>query len=218
MKKMEKEDKKEVFRYGTVMGCTFFISNVIYLGFQKDQTFILKLMPWMGGLLAGYIAFGLLFFFCYLKLSGREFALLKSFAKGMAGIYSLGNLMPLIFLAGILLSDQKPVRIMLLIDFIIIIGFYIFDYRSVWKLSKKLNGKGYRTKTLLIDLEGCPKNPEEFCRCIEEYCNKNHISLEFLHRGVPALILLDGKECTVELESYYSRFGPVYGMKFIEER
>lgn len=218
MKKLEKDDKKEIFRYGTGMGCLFFISNMIYLGLQKDQNFILKIMPWMGGILAGYLVFGLLFFFFYMKLSGRDFSLLKSFTKGIAGIYSLGNLMPLVFLAGIFLSDKKPVRIMLLLDLLIIIGFYVLDYRSVWNLSKQLNGKAYRTKTLLIDLDECPKSPEEFCRSIEKYCNENHISLEFLHRGVPALILMDGKECTVELESYYSRFGPVYGMKFIEQR
>lgn len=218
MRKLEKEEKKEVFQYGLAMGCTFFISNVIYLGLQKDQQFMVTMMPWLGVLLAGYLLLGIAFFFFYLKLSGKDFGALKSFTKGAAGIYSLGNLMPLLFLAGILLTDKQPIRMMLLLDLGITVGFYILDYCSVWKLSKELNGKNVRTKTLLVDLEGCPKNVDEFCSHIEAYCSENQITLEFLHRGAPALILMDGKECTVELESYYSQFGPVYGMKFIETR
>lgn len=218
MKKLEREEKREILQYGTVMGCTFFMSNIIYLGLQKDQQFVLELMPWFGALLAGYVVLGLLFFFCYIKFSGKDFALLKSFTKGAAAIYSLGNLLPLVFLAGIVLADKQLIRIMLLLDLVIVAGFYILDYRAVWKLSKELNGKNYRTRTLLIDLDECPKSVDEFCSHIEEYCSSNHIELEFLHRGEPALVLMDGKECTVKLDSSYSQFGPVYAMKFVEQR
>ena len=74
MRKLEKEEKKEVFQYGLAMGCTFFISNVIYLGLQKDQQFMVTMMPWLGALLAGYLLLGIAFFFFYLKLSGKDFA------------------------------------------------------------------------------------------------------------------------------------------------
>ena len=112
MRKLEKEEKKEVLHYGVTMGCTFFISNVIYLGLQKDQQFMVTMMPWLGALLAGYLILGIAFFFFYLKLSGKDFGILKSFTKGAAGIYLLGNLMPLLFLAGIFLADKQPIRMM----------------------------------------------------------------------------------------------------------
>lgn len=217
MRRKLKEEQKEILTYGTGIGSAMFISNVIYLGLQDDIAFVEQLMPWYGGLYAAYLLFGMLFFLLYTRTPKRD-GFLKYCFKGVAAVYMIGNVMPLFFLLGVFLANRTAVRMICLIDAAVLIGFYIFDYHSVWKLSNALNGRKGRTRTLLIDLDEKPASVEAFCDQIEEYCRKNHQTVEFLTKGRTCELLLDGSPCTVELEYYYSQFGPMYGMKFTWKR
>lgn len=217
MKKRIQEEKREILSYGTGIGGAMFVSNVIYLGRQSDTNFMEKIMPWFGILFFVYVVIGILFFYLYTRTPKKD-SFWKYCMKGAAGIYMIGNIMPLLFLLGAMLSKTTPIRMMCVLDAIVLLGFYILDYHSVWRLSNILNGRQERTKTLLVDLEEKPESVEAFCEQIQTYCDKNHQTIVFLTKGRTCEILLEGKPCTVELESYYSQFGPMYGMKFIWKR
>lgn len=217
MKNRIKEEKREILSYGTGIGGAMFVSNVIYLGRQSNVKFVEEVMPWFGLMFLAYVGVGILFFYLYTRTPKKD-SFWKYCMKGAAGIYMIGNIMPLIFLLGAVLSKTTPLRIVCILDAAILLGFYILDYHSVWKLSNVLNGRQGRTKTLLADLEEKPESVEEFCNQIRSYCEKNHQTVEFLTKGRTCEILLDGKPCTVELDSYYSQFGPMYSMKFIWKR
>lgn len=159
-----------------------FVSNVIYLGRQSNVKFVEEVMPWFGLMFLTYVGVGILFFYLYTRTPKKD-SFWKYCMKGASGIYMIGNIMPLIFLLGAVLSKTTPLRIICILDAVILLGFYILDYHSVWKLSNVLNGRQGRTKTLLVDLEEKPESVEEFCNQIRSYCEKNHQTVEFLTKG-----------------------------------
>ncbi len=208
------EEQKYIFKMGLSLGAAFFVTNVIYIGIQKDRVFAENIMPYFGFLFLGYVAVGIVFSFFYTRSDPGKDRFWKYCMKGAAGVYSIMNLAPFFFIAAIIFAEKTPVRIMLLLDAIVLAIFLAGDYRMAWNMSKKLNGYTCRKKSLIVDLEKYPKTVDEFCGQIADYCVKNHKTLEFVTIGKTMEVLIDGERNTVELEQYYSQFGPVYSMKF----
>lgn len=216
MRKKLSERTESILQQGSIMGCVMFIVTVVYLGLQKDKAFALQMLPFLFPVLLGYVAFGMVFFFFYYRRERKGKAgIFSSFMKGASGIYWTGNLFILIFVAAALLGDKKPVRMILLLDALFVVGFLIWDYLYMNQCAGEFNRRFRPRQVLLVDLEEYPKSIDAFCIEIERYCLKNHRSLEFIKRDKPAEICMDGEHYFVELDSYYSQFGPMYSLKFI---
>lgn len=212
------EERKDALKYGCILGTVLFIVNVIYIGVQKDRNFAEEIMPYFAVMLLGYMAAGIVFFILYTTKEPKKDSFWKYCLRGTAGVYTVMNLVPVFLLLGVILADRTPVRMIFLLDAIVVGGFLGFDYVMVWKLSHKLNKKSIKTRVLLIDLDEPPKTVDEFAAQIADYCGKNHRALEFIARGKTMEIMMDGEYYTVEIEQSYSRFGPMYGMKFIQRK
>lgn len=212
------EERKDTLKYGCILGAVLFIVNVIYIGIQRDKSFAEEIMPYFALLFLGYTAAGILFFAIYTTREPKEDSFWKYCLKGAAGIYTLMNFVPLFLLAGVLLADRTPVRMIFLLDAIAVGSFLVWDYVMVWKMSRKLNKKSMKTRVLRVDLDGPPKTVDEFAAQIADYCGKNHRTLEFISRGKTMEIMMDGEYYTVEIDQSYSQFGPLYGMKFIQRK
>ncbi len=216
MKKRLSEKAERILVQGSVLGCVMFLVTVVYLGLQKDKAFALQMLPFLLPVLLGYVAFGMVFFFFYYRKERTgESGTLSSFMKGASGIYWIGNLFPLFLAAAALLGKKEPVRIILLLDALLVAGFLIWDYLYMNRCAGEFNRRFRPRQVFLADLEECPQSVEAFCIEIERYCLKNHRSLEFVKRDKPAEICMDGEHYFVELDSYYSQFGPMYSLKFI---
>lgn len=216
MKKRLSEKAERILVQGSVLGCVMFLVTVVYLGLQKDKAFALQMLPFLLPVLLGYVAFGMVFFFFYYRKERTgESGTLSSFMKGASGIYWIGNLFLLFLAAAALLGKKEPVRIILLLDALLVAGFLIWDYLYMNRCAGEFNRRFRPRQVFLADLEECPQSVEAFCIEIERYCLKNHRSLEFVKRDKPAEICMDGEHYFVELDSYYSQFGPMYSLKFI---
>lgn len=216
MKKLS-ENGKDIIKHGVIMGCVMFIVTTVYLGIQKDKAFALLVLPYLGLFLVGYMLIGMLFFFVYYrKEREQKDGFLKSCMKGISGIYWINNAFILILALGALLAKQTPIRIILLLDAAVMVGFLVLDYVYISKCADELNHTFKPKRVMLVDLDECPRSVEAFCIEIERYCIKNGRSLKFVKREKPAEIYMDNEHYMVELDSFYQRFGPMYALKFIQ--
>ena len=216
MKKLS-ENGQDIIKHGVIMGCVMFIVTTVYLGIQKDKEFALLVLPYLGLFLIGYMLTGMLFFFVYYrKEREQKDGFLKYCMKGISGIYWINNAFILILALGALLAKQTPIRIILLLDAAVMVGFLVLDYVYISKCADELNHTFKPQRVMLVDLDECPGSAEAFCIEIERYCIKNGRSLKFVKREKPAEIYMDNEHYMVELDSFYQRFGPMYALKFIQ--
>ncbi len=215
MKKLS-ENGRNIIKHGAIMGGIMFIVTILYLGIQKDQEFTLLLMPYLSLILLCYILVGMLFFYSYYRKEQKEQkGICKYWMKGISSIYWINLAFIPVIGIGVLLAEQTPIRIILLLDAVVIIGFIILDYVYISKCADELNHVLNPKRVMLADLDECPKSVEEFCIAIERYCMKNGRKLEFIKREKPAEVYIDDEHCMVELDSFYSQFGPMYALKFV---
>ena len=211
------ENGQDIIKHGAFMGCVMFILTTMYLGIQKDKEFALSVLPYLGLFLVGYVLIGMFFFFIYYRREREQKdGFLKYCMKGISGIYWLDHVFILLLGIGALLSDQTPIRMILLLDAGVMIGFLILDYVYISKCADEFNHTFKPKRVMLVDLDECPKSVEAFCIEIERYCIKNGRSLKFVKREKPAEIYMDNEHYMVELDSFYQRFGPMYALKFIQ--
>ena len=79
----------------------------------------------------------------------------------ISGIYWLIYVFILLLGIGALLSDQTPIRMILLLDAGVMIGFLILDYAYISKCADEFNHTFKPIKVMLVDDE-CPKSVEAF--------------------------------------------------------
>lgn len=215
MKKLS-ENGQNIIKHGAIMGGIMFVITTVYLGMQKDQEFTLLVMPYLGLFFLCYILIGMLFFFIYYRREQEQKdGFLKYWMKGSSGVYWINLAVILVLVLGALLAEQTPIRVILLLDAMVMIGFIVLDYIYISKCADELNHMFKPKRVMLVDLEECPKSVEEFCIAIERYCIKNGRKLEFVKREKPAEVYIDKEHCMIELDSFYSQFGPMYALKFI---
>lgn len=109
----------------------------------------------------------------------------------------------------------------LLFHLILLAVLWTIEYSMARRMAKALNqALGKRSPTvmpasLIVDLDECPAGTEAFCIEIERYCIKNHIDYQFIERGKPAILWMNGVKHRVELGVYYG-YVPGWFLKFTE--
>lgn len=206
------EDRKERLLYGCLLGLILFASSAIYVSVFVGTEMAKAMLPYTPAALVGYLALGILLIWAYTKPHKGEMGV---WFNGSAAVY----IIDLVAGAVVFVSFFLPqfIRYMILINVAIILLCWFLDYRYFVKVAKELNG-GKKNISLVVDIQDCPRSEEAFCREIEDYCRKTGRRLEFIKRGKQAEIRMDGELYTVELDSFYSLFGPMYALKFKQRR
>ena len=85
----------------------------------------------------------------------------------------------MVFVIVIIISRFLPetVNFILLVDGIVLFLLWLFQYSYLTFVARELNQGRRQRKTLVVDLEECPKTQEEFFSVLEAYCRKNQIEL-----------------------------------------
>lgn len=203
------EDRKEQAVYGCFFGLILFASAAVCLSFQRNAASVVEILPFIPVALVVYLLVGYLLIWLHDRPESGKASM---WFKGSAAVYWTWILTGAIGMVAFLLP--KIVRNMILVNVAVIIICWILDYCSIIKIAKELNGGVVKGRYLVVDIEACPRNVEAFCKEIEDYCSKNRLHLEFITRGKPAEISMDGERYQVELDSFYSQFGPMYALKF----
>lgn len=206
------EEKKEQIFYGIFLGLVLFASSALALSVWGDFSELKVIVPLISVVLAVYFLVGNLLVWLYEKSGTWK---ISTWFKGAAAIYWIGILGGLVSFISCFLPAL--LRYVLLVNLGVLIICWLCDYSSVLRMAKELNGQKDRHRYLVVDLKECPRGEEAFCREIEEYCRKGRIELEFINWGKPADILMNGEAYHVELDSFYSQFGPMYALKFRQE-
>ena len=202
------DEKKEKLLYGCLFGFILFASSAIYISIFADKKEAGVFLPYIPVALVGYLLAGNLLVWLYTR-RGKGSA--GVWFKGSAAIYTIGIIASAVAIAGSVLP--QVLRYMLLVNLVIIILCWLLDYCFLVKVAKELN-RGKNCRSLVVDIQECPRSVDAFCREIEDYCRKNGRRLEFLKRGKVAEIRMDGERYSVEVDSFYSMFGPMYALKF----
>ena len=197
---------------GIFLGLVLFTSAVLVLCFQNNIAEIGKILPYVPVAFLVYILLGIVFVWLHERVGEGQ---ISSWFKGSAAVYWCDLFMLVLFVPGFFLSDS--LRYIILVNEFVLIGCWILDYCFVLSVAKELNHRKRRPLYLVVDLEECPKGEEAFCREIEDYCRKNRMSLEFVNRGKPADVMMNGEAYHVELDMFYSQFGPMYALKFRQD-
>lgn len=203
------DETKEKLIYGCFFGLILFASSAIYFSFQRNMEAVAQILPFIPIALAVYILAGILLIWVY---SRPESGKISSWFKGSAAIYWIGIIAAIVAFTAFAVPEL--VRHMVLVNFLVIVVCWGLDFCSFMKIANELNGGVKKGRYLVVDIQECPKNVEEFCREIENYCEKSRVRYEFITWGKPAEIVMDGERYMVELDSFYSQFGPMYALKF----
>lgn len=208
MKRLSDETREKIM-YGCFLGLVLFASSAVYVSFKKDAAVVMSLLPFVPVALVGYLLLGNLFIWIHERPESGKVSI---WFKGSAAVYWTWLLTFAIIFIGAFLPGTA--RHIILVNAAVIIVCWVLDYCSFIKIAKELNGNVSKGRYLVVDLEECPKTVDAFCCEIEDYCRKNKKTLEFISRGKTAEILMDGEPYQVELDSFYSQFGPMYALKF----
>lgn len=209
---MKTERGKEVLERGSFLGLALLSSSILVLSFQRQPEVVNQMLPWFPVILLGYLAVGMALYWFHGRPVRRHEGL-----RGMGFFYwIIIGVLPVSILAKWV---PEALRIALLTNLLLALGLWAVDYIHLWRVAKELNhGVVGKPFTLVEDLDEKPKGTEEFLMQIARYCEKNHISLEFVTRQKPALVRMDGVLYRVELRFYYTRYGmPVYTLEFTTE-
>lgn len=206
--RMSEEFKERLF-HGCFLGLVLFASAVMVLCLRKNTAEIERILPYAPIALVGYLVIGFLLICIHDRPESGWFS---SWFKGSAAVYWCSLFAFAISIIGIFVSEI--IRYILLVNVAIAVGCWIIDYCWLQRTADELNQGAGKGRYLIVDLQDCPKGTDAFCREIEDYCKKSRIRLEFINWGRPADVMMDGEKYHVELDSFYSQFGPMYALKF----
>lgn len=110
------------------------------------------------------------------------------------------------------------IRYIVLVNIVVLVALWIFDYISLGRVARELNGnKSHKHNTLLIDLKEKPKTKEEFFKLLEQYCISNKILLEYVEKDLPAIIKMNNVLNKAEIGYYFDVSGAtIYTLKITE--
>jgi hypothetical protein len=134
--------------------------------------------------------------------------------SGIAIVYWVW-ILATIFMAGAY-GIPQVFRYIILANTVTLLLVWLLDCLYLKNIAKELNsGLGYYKRTLVEDLQSRPQTEDMFMTEIENYCIKNHLSLEIIEYGIPAKIKMNNTLYTVQLGQYYSLIGTlVYTLEF----
>lgn len=203
------EETKEKVLDGCFFGLVLFASTAVYLSFSKNTATIAGMLKFIPVALIVYLLVGNVIIWLYNRPGKSK---IGQWFNGAAAVYWISIFAGFFVLLSIVLPGV--LRNIVLVNIAVAFVCWLVDYRSFKKIAEELNGEVVKGRYLVVDLEECPRSVDAFCREIEDYCRKNRITLEFITRGKPAVVKMDGQTYHVELDSFYSQFGPMYALKF----
>lgn len=202
------EGKREVFWEimfsGADLGMILFVGALMGLWLFSGRQGLEIVMDRLGLFFLIYLAAGFLLQF-FKRLPEMEI----SWLRGIAFMYWYYILEFILLLLAGLLPDY--LRCMILSDAMVLFGRWAFNYLYAKRTANLLN-KAKRGHNLVIDLNDKPGTKEEFFSVLENYCIKNHLSLEYIKRDIPAVVKLDGVLHEVDLRYFYTYGGAMYTM------
>lgn len=209
---MTREDIKETIVKGFFLGLILFVSTLISLLISNDMQHLQAVGTFLIPILIAYCLIGMFILWMRYRSTIRK----KGFSlfSGAAAVYWVG-IFAAIFMAG---SYGLPqfLRYIILANVATLLLVWLLDCLYLKNIAKELNsGLGYFRQTLVEDLESRPTTEDMFMKEIENYCIKNHLSLEIIEYGLPAKIKMDNTLYTVQLGQYYTIIGTiVYTLQF----
>jgi hypothetical protein len=209
---MTREDLKETAVKGLFLGVILFISTLISLLISNDMQHLQIVRTFLIPILAAYWLIGMFILWMRYRSTIRK----KGFSmfSGIAIVYWVW-ILATIFMAGAY-GIPQVFRYIILANVATLLVGWLLDCLYLKNIAKELNsGLGYYKRTLVEDLQSRPATEDLFMKEIENYCNRNHLSLEIIEYGIPAKIKMNNNLYTVQLGQYYSIIGTiVYTLEF----
>jgi len=209
---MIREDKIDIVTKGLFLGLILFISTIIYLLISRDMQNLKTVGTFLIPIVLCYALVGILIrWLVYRSALKKESSHLFS---GVASYYWVWMLCIVFSVCAYFIP--QAIRYIVLTNAGVLLLIWVLDYLYLKNIAKELNsGLKYHRVTLVEDLSSRPKTEDKFMEEIENYCKKNHLTLEVIEYGMPTKIKMDNTPYLVKLGQYYSMVGTVvYTLEF----
>lgn len=209
---MTKEDRREISTKGLLLGLVLFVSTLIYLLASTDMEHLRIVGTILVPVIAGYGVIGIFIVWLVYRSTLRKSNF--SIFSGAAAIYWIWMISVIIMFA----SNWIPqvLRYIVLVNSAVLLVVWLLDYLYLKRIATELNsGLGYYSRKLVVDLSAKPQTEDMFMNEIENYCQKNNLTLEVLEYGMPAKIKMNNTLYQVQLGQYYTMIGTlIYTLEF----
>lgn len=209
---MIKEDMKEISIKGIALGLILFLSTLIELLINKDMQHLQIVGTFLIPIILGYCLLGMFIrWLVYRSTIRKEGFHLFTGASVVYWIFMFSA----IFTAGAYFIPQV-IRYIVVVNTATLLLVWFLNCIYLKNIAKELNSSlTYYNRTLVEDLQEKPQTEDIFIEDIENYCKKNHLSLEILEYGIPAKIKMNNVSYIVKLGQYYSMIGTLtYTLEF----
>lgn len=202
---------KENVMKGINIGFVLLISSILTLRLTNDIEGVIKVFNYFIPILIGYGLLGVLIQWIR-NLPHKS----SEGSMGVGIYYWIFIIVIFISVIGNFIPDY--IRYIILVNIVVLIALWIWDYILLGKVAKELNGEKYhKYNTLLIDLKEKPRTKEEFFKVLEDYCIRNSISLEYVEKDLPAITRMNGVLSKIEIGYYFDVSGAtIYTLKITE--
>lgn len=202
---------KENVMKGINIGFVLLISSILTLRLTNDIEGVIKVFNYFIPILIGYGLLGVLIQWIR-NLPHKS----SEGSMGVGIYYWIFIIVIFISVIGNFIPDY--IRYIILVNIVVLIALWIFDYILLGKVAKELNGEeSHKYNTLLIDLKEKPRTKEEFFKVLEEYCISNKILLEYVEKDLPAIVKMNKNLNKVEIGYYFDVSGAtIYTLKITE--
>lgn len=209
---MMREDSTEIILKGFFLALILFLSTLINLLIQKDIQHLKAIDTFLIPIILGYCLIGI-----FIRWLVYRSTLLKDKShifSGAAAIYWIFIFTTIIMFCAALIP--KLIRDIITVNVMILLLIWFLNYIYLKKIAKELNsGLKHYSRVLIEDLPEKPQTEGRFIGEIENYCNRNNLSLEILEYGIPSKIKMNNAVYIVKPGQYYNVMGgAVYTLEF----
>lgn len=209
---MTKEDMREITSKGALLGLILFVSTLIDLLINKDMQHLQIVGTFLIPIILGYCLLGIFIRWMVYRSTIRKEGF--QLFSGVAIVYLI-LMFSTIFMAGAFFIPQV-IRYIVVTNIIVLLLVWFLNCVYLKNIAKELNsGLAHYNRLLVEDLREKPHTEDMFMEHIQNYCKKNHLSLEILEYGIPAKIKMNNILYMVKLGQYYSVVGTLtYTLEF----
>lgn len=209
---MTKGDRREITVKGLFLGLILFVSTLIDLLINKDMQHLQIVGTFLFPIIVGYCLLGMFIRWMMYRSTLRKKG--SHLFSGPAIVYWI-MILSAIFTAGAY-GIPQVIRYIVVANVATLLLAWLLDCLYLKNVAKELNsGLEYYSRTLVEDLPARPQTEDVFMEEIDNYCKKNHLSLEIMEYGIPAEIKMSNTLYIVKLGEYYNLMGSiVYTLEF----
>lgn len=203
---MTRKDRMEFVIKGLFLVLTLFVSTLVALLINGDIQHLLIARTFIIPIAVGYCLLGIFIRWMLYRSTLRK----KGFSlfSGAAAIYWLWLFIILLMVGAHWIP--QVIRYIILINAAALLLVWSLDFLYMKNIAKELNsGVDYSSRMLVEDLPWKPQTEDMFMQEIQNYCNKNNLSLEIIEYGIPAKIKMNNTLYMVQLGQYYTVLGSI---------